>query len=74
MNEVCELTEMELEAVSGGGLFDGGGFNIDIEPHINIITPVSIAIGGIAIGLFGGTATGGNALAGTNLFGSPATH
>ena len=40
----------------------------DIEPHINIVTPVSIAIGGVAIGLFGGTATGGNALAGTNLF------
>jgi hypothetical protein len=74
MNEVCELTEMELEAVSGGGLFDGGGLDLDI----NIVAPVNVAIGGFAIGLFGGTATGGNALAGTalgaNLFGSHAIH
>jgi len=70
MNEVRELTEMEVEAVVGGGLFDGGGFNINIEPHIephiNVVTSANVAIGGFAIALFGGTATAGGALAGTN--------
>jgi len=51
MNEVCELTEMELEAVSGGG------FNVD--PHIDIFVPINIGLGGFAISL-GGNATGGN--------------
>jgi hypothetical protein len=52
MNEVCELTEMELEAVSGGD------FNFD--PRINIFAPINVGIGGFAISLLGGAATGGN--------------
>jgi hypothetical protein len=59
MNEVCELTEMELEAVSGGG------FNFD--PHIDVFVPINVAIGGFAISL-GGNATGGNS--GGQTFGS----
>jgi hypothetical protein len=53
MNEVCELTEMELEAVSGGD------FNVNVAPHIDIIAPVNVGFGGFAISLFG-NATGGN--------------
>jgi hypothetical protein len=49
MNEVCELTEMELEAVSGG----------NFDPHIEVFVPINVAIGGFAISL-GGNATGGN--------------
>jgi len=58
MNEVRELTEMEVETVSGGGLFD---------ISLNLAAPVAVAIGGFAVSIFG-DATGGNAL-GANLFG-----
>ena len=55
MNEVRELTEMEVEAVVGGGLFDGGGFNINFNP-------VNNSPGGNATrnGNGNGNATGGN--------------
>ena len=62
MNEV-ELTEMELEAVSGGGLFNtvsgGGLFNITapvVTVQNNIAVPIAVAVG------VGGGATSSNLL------------
>jgi hypothetical protein len=63
MNEIRELTEMEVEAVSGGD----GLVNIGIG--LNIAAPVALAIGGSAISVFGGPATGGGAT-GANLLDS----
>src|SRR5215472_2421015 len=55
MNEIRELTEMEVEAVSGGDGF------LNIGLGLNIAAPVAVAIGGPAISIFGGSATGGGA-------------
>jgi len=60
MNEIRELTEMEVEAVSGGDGF------LNIGLGLNIAAPVAVAIGGPAISIFGGSATGG-AATGANL-------
>ena len=58
MNEIPELIDTEVDAVSGG-LFDTG-------LGVNVIAPVTLAIGGPAISIFGGTAIGG-AATGANL-------
>jgi hypothetical protein len=62
MNEIRELTEMDIEAVSGGGL-------VDIGVALNVSAPVALAIGGAGISVFGGPATGGGAT-GANLLDS----
>jgi len=54
MSEMRELTDIELDAVCGGGLlFDS--FNIVVQPQI--ATQVGVAIGGFSV--FG---NGGNAV------------
>jgi hypothetical protein len=59
MNEIRELTEMEVEAVSGGGLFD-----IDL----NIAAPVAVAVGGFSVFGRGGDATAANLFGGQTIF------
>jgi len=54
MNEIRELTEMEVEAVSGGGL-------VDIGVALNLAAPVAVAIGGSGFSVFG-PGTGGGAI------------
>jgi hypothetical protein len=53
MNEIRELADMELEAVSGGGEPLFGGINIEIDPTFNFITQTNIEalVGGIGGGL-----------------------
>ena len=54
MNEIRELTEMEVEAVVGG-LFDIG---VDVQ---TIVAPqIALAIGGPGVFAPGGSATGAN--------------
>ena len=54
MNEIRELTEMEVEAVVGG-LFDIG---VDVQ---TIVAPqIALAIGGPGVFAPGGSATGTN--------------
>jgi len=64
MNEIRELTEMEVEAVSGG---DG---LVNIGVALNVAAPVAVAIGGSGFSVFGpgtgGGATGANLLDGLN--------
>ena len=57
MNEIRELTEKEVEAVSGGGL---------VDLNLNLAAPVALSIGGFGFSIFG-NGTGGDAL-GANLF------
>jgi hypothetical protein len=55
MNEIRELTEMEVEAVVGG-LFDIG---VDVQ---TIVAPqIALAVGGPGVFAPGGSATGANA-------------
>jgi hypothetical protein len=50
MNEIHELTEMEAEAVSGGGpLFELG--NITVQNNIAVPTAVAVSVGGDASGV-----------------------
>ncbi|MGY4625456.1 hypothetical protein [Bradyrhizobium sp. USDA 4486] len=56
MNEVRELVDMELEAVSGGGLFDVSNLSGNIVVQPQIATQVGVAVGGFSV--FG---NGGNA-------------
>jgi hypothetical protein len=49
MNEIRELTEMEVEAVSGGGpLFNLG--DIIVQNNIAVPTAVAVSVGGDATG------------------------
>jgi hypothetical protein len=54
MNEMRELTDKELGAVCGGGVFDHS-FNIVIQPQI--ATQVGVAVGGSGVFGNGGNAT-----------------
>ena len=55
MNEICELTETEVEAVVGG-LFDIG---VDVQ---TIVAPqIALAVGGPGVFAPGGSAIGANA-------------
>jgi hypothetical protein len=61
MNEIRELTEMEVEAVSGG---DGGPLiNLPITIQNNFAVPTAVAIG------VGGPASAGNLIGGLTNFG-----
>jgi hypothetical protein len=53
MSEMREMTDKELDAVCGGGLFDS--FNIVVQPQIS--TQIGVAVGGFSV--FG---SGGNAV------------
>ena len=46
MNEVRELVDMELESVSGGGLFDVSNLSGNIVVQPQIATQVGVAVGG----------------------------
>jgi hypothetical protein len=54
MSEMRELTDKELDAVCGGGLFDHS-FNIVVQPQIS--TQVGVAVGGFSVFGNGGNAT-----------------
>ena len=45
MNEIRELIDTELEAVSGGSLFDVG-VNVQISIQINAPVQIAVAVGG----------------------------
>jgi len=62
MNEMRELTDMEVEAVAGG-LFDFG--NVNIQPNIGL--QVGVAIGGFSVFGNGGSAGVGQLLGQTRL-------
>ena len=62
MNEIRELTEMEVEDVSGGGLFDITVKN-DIAVPTNVAVPTAVAVG------VGGGATAGNLIGFQKIFG-----
>ncbi len=69
MNEVRELIDTELDAVSGGAFFDISIGNIVVEPQI--ATQVGVAIGGFSVFGNGGGANITQLLAqtGVNSFG-----
>jgi hypothetical protein len=46
MNEIVELTEMELEAASGGGNSLFGNFDIVVDPTIQINLAAFNKVGG----------------------------
>ena len=52
MSEMRELTDKELDAVCGGGVFDS--FNIVVQPQI--ATQVGVAVGGFSVFGNGGSA------------------
>jgi hypothetical protein len=60
MNEIRELTETEIEAVSGGG---GPLVNLPITIQNNFAVPTAVAIG------VGGPASAGNLIGGLTNFG-----
>ena len=62
MNEVLELTEMELEAVSSGGLFNITAPVVTVQN--NIAVPIAVAVG------VGGGATSSNLLGSLRNIGS----
>ena len=49
MNEVRELVDMELESVSGGGLFDVSNLSGNIVVQPQIATQVGVAVGGFSV-------------------------
>jgi hypothetical protein len=61
MNEIRELTETEIEAVSGGG--GGPLVNLPITIQNNFAVPTAVAIG------VGGPASAGNLIGGLTNFG-----
>jgi len=65
MNEIRELTDMEVEAVSGGSPLAGGGplINLPITIQNNFAVPTAVAIG------VGGPANAGNLIGGLTNFG-----
>ena len=56
MNEVRELVDMELESVSGGGLFDVSNLSGNIVVQPQIATQVGVAVGGFSVFGNGGSA------------------
>ena len=56
MSEVRELIDMELEAVSGGGLFDVSNLSGNIVVQPQIATQVGVAVGGFSVFGNGGSA------------------
>lgn len=57
MTEVRELIDMELDAVSGGGLFDVSNLSGNIVVQPQIATQVGLAVGGFSVFGNGGGAT-----------------
>ncbi|MCP3398812.1 MULTISPECIES: hypothetical protein [unclassified Bradyrhizobium] len=56
MSEVRELIDMELDAVSGGGLFDVSNLSGNIVVQPQIATQVGVAVGGFSVFGNGGSA------------------
>ena len=63
MSEMRELTDKELDAVCGGGVFDS--FNIVVQPQI--ATQVGVAVGGSSVFGNGGPAVVAQVLGQVNL-------
>lgn len=54
MNEIRELTEMEVEAVSGGSSFINVVTPVQISTQINAPVQTAVALGGDAVNLING--------------------
>jgi hypothetical protein len=57
MNEIRELTEMEVEAVSGGSSFITVETPVQISTQINAPVQTAVAVGGDAVNLINGGLT-----------------
>jgi hypothetical protein len=57
MNEIRELTEMEVEAVSGGNSFINVVTPVQISTQINAPVQTAVALGGDAVNLINGGLT-----------------
>jgi hypothetical protein len=48
MTEIRELTEMDLEAVSGGGLIDLPSITTVVQTNVGVAPTLAISLGGSA--------------------------